>query len=63
MWEENDVRDVWPLFDVSYSDECQMKKYFQYAENRLCNIVFIYYQKTTMEGKAVWRRNIYGNSL
>ena len=24
---------VWLLSDVSYSDECQTKKYFQYAEN------------------------------
>ena len=24
---------VWLLSDVSYSDECRTKKYFQYAEN------------------------------
>ena len=24
---------VWLLSDVSYSDECRSKKYFQYAEN------------------------------
>ena len=27
------VLGVWLLSDVSYSDECRTKKYFQYAEN------------------------------
>ena len=26
---------VWLLSDVSYSDECRTKKYFQYAENMI----------------------------
>ena len=29
------TRGIWLLSDVSYSDECQTKKYFQYAENMI----------------------------
>ena len=47
---------VWLLSDVSYSDECRMKKYFQYAENVstiLCysNIIIIifFYQVSQIQ--------------
>ena len=30
---EKETERIWLLSDVSYSDECRTKKYFQYAEN------------------------------